>query len=199
GVLATTVGSWQRVEHADHPSFLTWVPDPRAPKGFFRAGDGQWTHHWVPLPGFILGAGSGDELAGADQLDSPRKSGMRVSTNAEDMVVLHAMNDALTETVAKFPADAWADLAAQVGVPVQRVRSPEEALLDPALLDEGCVTEVDGIRMVGRAYHVTPNSASGHRGIGQGEETVTRTLEKGPLDGIRVLDLGLAVAGPFGT
>jgi len=199
GVLATTIGSWQRVEHADHPSFLTWVPDPRAPKGFFKCSDGQWTHHWVPLPGFILGAGSGDELVGADQLDSPRQSGMRVSTNVEDMVVLHAMNDALAETVAKFPADAWADLAAQVGVPVQRVRSPEEALLDPALLDEGCVTEVDGIRMVGRAYHVTPTPGSGEVSALPASAGVTRTLEKGPLDGIRVLDLGLAVAGPFGT
>ena len=33
GVLATTVGGWQRVERPDTPSFLTWVMDPRAPKG----------------------------------------------------------------------------------------------------------------------------------------------------------------------
>src|SRR5437879_10550872 len=105
GVLATCVGSWQRVEKPlAEPSFLTWVPDPRAPKGFFKTSDGAWTHHWVPLPGFILKAAEGDELAKAADLDAPRKSGTRVSTNAEDMVVLHALNDPFRDAVAKFPA-----------------------------------------------------------------------------------------------
>ena len=33
GVLATTLGGWQQVEHPDAPNFETWVIDPRAPEG----------------------------------------------------------------------------------------------------------------------------------------------------------------------
>ena len=51
--------------------------------------------------------------------------------------------------------DEWIALAAEVGVPVQPVRSPEEALLDPRSLADGCVVEVDDpelgpVRQVGR-------------------------------------------------
>ena len=56
--------------------------------------------------------------------------------------MLHAL-PADGRAVAKFPADDWVRVAAEVGVPVQRVRSPEEALLDPVLLADGCVVEVD--------------------------------------------------------
>jgi crotonobetainyl-CoA:carnitine CoA-transferase CaiB-like acyl-CoA transferase len=55
GALCSTLGGWQRVDHPDAPNFQTWVTDPRAPKGFFRCKDGRWTHHWVPLPSFVLG------------------------------------------------------------------------------------------------------------------------------------------------
>jgi crotonobetainyl-CoA:carnitine CoA-transferase CaiB-like acyl-CoA transferase len=219
GVLATTVGAWQRVEHADRPAFQSWVIDPRAPKGFFKASDGQWTHHWVPLPGFILNAGALEKLEPGPGLDAPRDAPLRVSTQPEDMIVLHAFNDAMAEAVAKHPADDWTNLAAQVGVPVQRVRSPEEALLDPLLLEDGCVVEVDGIRMVGRTYQFDKTPAPPIRGVAQrGEHTAEVKAEAeaasdvvapagpveghplgSPLEGVVVLDLGLAVAGPFGT
>jgi crotonobetainyl-CoA:carnitine CoA-transferase CaiB-like acyl-CoA transferase len=224
GVLATTVGGWQRVERPDEPSFLTWVMDPRAPKGFFKASDGEWTHHWVPLPSFILNAGDQDELVPSDALSAPRDAPLRVSTNPEDMVILHAYYDQMAEAVAKFPADDWARLAAHVGVPVQRVRSPEEALLDPQLLEDGCVAEVDDpdlgpIRMVGRTYELSACPAPPLRPPARpGEHTDEVRAEadraasapvpaageqkqalEAPLEGVVVLDLGLAVAGPFGT
>ena len=48
--------------------FKSWVIDPRAPKGLFQGSDGRWTHHWVPLPGFILSAGDLERLeAGPDR------------------------------------------------------------------------------------------------------------------------------------
>jgi crotonobetainyl-CoA:carnitine CoA-transferase CaiB-like acyl-CoA transferase len=217
GALATTVGAWQRVEHADRPAFQSWVIDPRSPKGFFRAADGEWTHHWVPLPSFILNAGEMDELRAGPELKAPRDAPLRVSTQPEDMIVLHAFHDQMAEAVAKHPAQAWVDVAAEVGVPVQRVRSPEEALLDPLLLEDGSVVEVDGVRMVGRTYQFerTPAPPIG-RVAAPGEHTeevraeadaatsppttepATGTL-RAPLDGVVVLDLGLAVAGPFGT
>ena len=219
GALATTVGAWQRVEHADRPMFQSWVIDPRAPKGFFKGSDGRWTHHWVPLPSFILNAGDLDELVPGPGLDAPRDAPMRVSTQPEDMIVLHAFQDAMAEAVARFPADDWANLAAQVGVPVQRVRSPEEALLDPLLLEDGSVVELDGIRMVGRTYQFekTPAPAIGPLAEpGQHTDEVRAEADAAasrppraagpatgslgaPLEGVVVLDLGLAVAGPFGT
>ena len=79
-----------------------------------------------PLPSFILNAGELDVLEPNESLSAPRDAPMRVSTDPEDMVILHAFHDQMAEAVAKFPADDWARLAAQVGVPVQRVRSPED-------------------------------------------------------------------------
>ncbi len=158
GVLATTIAAWQQVEKPDAPHFQTWVIDPRAPKGFFRASDGKWTHHWVPLPEFILNADASGMVATAD-VASPRDASLRVTPMAEDMVILHAYQDQLAEAVARHPAEQWVELAGRVGVPVQTVRSPEEALLDPLLVADGCVVEVDDpevgpIRQVGRVVEL---------------------------------------------
>jgi crotonobetainyl-CoA:carnitine CoA-transferase CaiB-like acyl-CoA transferase len=222
GALATTVGAWQRVEHADREGFNTWIFDPRAPKGFFQGSDGRWTHHWVPLPSFILNAGELDRLAPGPELTAPRDAPMRISPAAEDMIVIHGLQDRMRDAVARFPADDWERLAAEVGVPVQRVRSPEEALLDPLLLEDGSVAEVDGIRMVGRTYQFAKTPAPP---IGRVAEPGAHTAEvkeeaasardaspdaptsrpttgrsiASPLEGVVVVDLGLAVAGPFGT
>jgi crotonobetainyl-CoA:carnitine CoA-transferase CaiB-like acyl-CoA transferase len=230
GVLATTIAGWMRVEHSDVPLFETWVIDPRAPKGFFQGSDGTWTHHWVPLPEFILNAAANGMRATAD-LASPKDASLRISPKAEDMVILHALNDPLTEAVGQYPAAQWVDLAAEVGVPVQPVRPPEAALLDPALLADGCVVEVTDpelgpLRQVGRvvelARHPQPVPAGAaprgaHTDVVKAEADAV--LAQGgaprrppspapdnskndldhPLSGVTVLDLGLAVAGPFGT
>jgi crotonobetainyl-CoA:carnitine CoA-transferase CaiB-like acyl-CoA transferase len=225
GVLVTTIGAWQKVERPDSPNFETWVIDPRAPKGFFRTSDGRWTHHWVPLPEFILNA-SASGMQATPGIASPKNASLRVSPMAEDMVVLHAYQDQLAEAVAKYPAAEWVGLAGRVGVPVQLVRSPEEALLDPLLVADGCVVEVDDpevgpIRQVGRvvelARHPQPApvaaaAAGAHTSEVRAEADALlatglpspatapagRSISS-PLEGITVLDLGLAVAGPFGT
>ena len=247
GVLATTIAGWMRVEHSDVPLFETWVIDPRAPKGFFQGSDGTWTHHWVPLPEFILNAAAGGMRATPD-VASPKDASLRISPKAEDMVILHALNDPLTDAVRQYPASQWVELAAQVGVPVQPVRSPEAALLDPALLADGCVVEVTDpelgpLRQVGRVVELArhpqpvpagaaprgthtaavqaeadeiisrPSSAAAARSAAESAaESATPSAAESathgdnsntnlahPLDGITVLDLGLAVAGPFGT
>ena len=218
GVLATTVGTWQRVERADRDGFNSWVFDPRAPKGFFKGSDGRWTHHWVALPRFILNAAEMNELEPGPALSAPRDAPPRVSPAPEGMTVLHAFHDAMRDAVAKFPADDWVRLAAQVGVPVQRVRSPEEALRDPEFERDGSVVEVDGMRMVGHAYGFEKVAAPPIRGAARpGEHTAEVRADAAraraappvvagigrpigsPLEGVVVLDLGLAVAGPFGT
>ena len=225
GVLVTTLGPWVMAERADTPNFETWVIDPRAPKGFFRTSDGRWTHHWVPLPEFILN-GAANGMRAAPDVASPKDASLRVTPMPEDMVVLHAYQDQLAEAVAEYTATEWVDLAGRVGVPVQLVRSPEEALLDPLLVADGCVVEVDDpetgkIRQVGRvvelARHPQPPPAAAPRpgahtaevraeadallaaGIpGPAAAPAGRAISA-PLEGITVLDLGLAVAGPFAT
>jgi crotonobetainyl-CoA:carnitine CoA-transferase CaiB-like acyl-CoA transferase len=230
GVLATTIAGWMRVEHSDVPLFETWVIDPRAPKGFFQGSDGTWTHHWVPLPEFILNAAA-NGMQATPEVASPKDASLRVSPKAEDMVILHALNDPLAEAVAQYPAGQWVDLAARVGVPVQPVRPPEDALLDAALLADGCVVEVADpelgpLRQVGRvvelARHPQPVPAGAaprgaHTDVVKAEadallaqggdllEPPSRAPDNSknelahPLSGVTVLDLGLAVAGPFGT
>ncbi|MEB4209773.1 CoA transferase [Mycobacterium sp. 94-17] len=225
GVLVGTLGGWAKVERPDTPMFATWVGDPRAPKGFFRTSDNRWTHHWVPLPGFVLAAAeSGMQLT--SDLVPPKDSDLRISPMAEDMVLLHMYDPLMAEAVAKHTAQQWTDLAAQVGVPVQTVRSPEEALLDPLLLADGCVVDVEDpqvgvIRQVGRVVELqrhpftTPTGAP-VRGadtdavraeadalIAAGTSAVETASDgaplQAPLDGVTVIDLGLAVAGPWGT
>lgn len=233
GALATTVGPWVMAEKADTPNFETWVIEPRAPKGFFRTSDGRWTHHWVPLPEFIINA-SANGMQATPDVAAPKDASLRVSPMPEDMIVLHAYQDQLAEAVAKYTAAEWVDLAGRVGVPVQMVRSPEEALLDPLLVADGCVVEVDDpevglIRQVGRivdlARHPQPTpSAAAPTGAHTAEVRAeadallaaglpasdalpeasagaapAENAMSAPLAGITVLDLGLAVAGPFGT
>jgi crotonobetainyl-CoA:carnitine CoA-transferase CaiB-like acyl-CoA transferase len=144
------------------------------------------------------------------------------------MVVLQTYQNQLADAVGKYSSDQWVRLAAEVGVPVQMVRSPEEALLDPLLLADGCVIEVDDpeigpIRQVGRVIDTprhpatTPAPAATFGAhteavIAQADAaaagpakrpaapmTSTAAKPSSPLEGILVLDLGLAVAGPFGT
>jgi crotonobetainyl-CoA:carnitine CoA-transferase CaiB-like acyl-CoA transferase len=225
GVLVTTVAAWQQVERTDAPFFETWVIDPRAPKGFFRASDGRWTHHWVPLPEFVLTAAA-NGMQATPGLASPKDASLRVSPMPEDMIVMHTYNDQLVEAVARYPADRWTELAGEVGVPVQTVRSPEEALLDPLLVADGCVVEVADpdlgpLRQVGRVVELERHPFEiPHGAHAPGADTDAVKAEAdalisadpqpvdgpasgtplgSPLEGITVLDLGLAVAGPWGT
>jgi crotonobetainyl-CoA:carnitine CoA-transferase CaiB-like acyl-CoA transferase len=226
GVLANTIGPWQRVERPDAPTFQSWVIDPRAPKGFWAGSDGRWLHHWVPLPAFILGTAAGP--TGDWQASAPKDAVLRMGVDPSDMIILQHYDAELRDAVGSLPSTAWEAAAAEVGVPVQPVRSPEEALLDPALLADGCVVEVDDpelgpLRQVGSVVRLSacPADAPGPAPA-RGQHTAEVRAEAGtaagamnspgpvipppdtgsgdpPLAGVRVLDLGLAVAGPFGT
>lgn len=223
GVLALTIGGWQRPEHPDAPFYESWIFDPRGSKGAFRCADGRWVHHWVPNPAFVLGASQGERLEVSPAIASPRQDPTRIGPNTEELVVLHHYYPELAAAFARFPADDWVRAGAEVGVALQPVRSPEEALADPALLADGCVARVvhpslGPVRQVGVAYrlHADPGAvAPPERPLGPDEEFAARAAADGratrpdpprrtaprrpPLDGIRVVDLGLAVAGPFST
>ncbi len=219
--LCLGLGSRQRVERPDAPGFVSWVPDARSPKGLFECADGRWVHHWVPNPRFVLGASAGETLRVPDDAATPRDDPTRIGMAPDELVVLLHYYPLMADAFRRFPADEWVRVAAQVGVVLQPVRSPEEALADPTLLADGCVTELDDpevgrIRTVGLPYRMSETPGAIRRAAPRaGEHTDEVRVEataplrdrpaardaplRGPLDGVRVLDLGLAVAGPFGA
>jgi len=223
GVLTTTMGGWQRAERPETDNWQSWVVDSRAPKAVFRCADGRWVHQWTPLPSFVLSVSEGDELAVTEDTTGVKDAPLRIGVDAAEILLLHHYVPLMAERFAKFPAEAWVELAAAQGVPLQPIRSPEEALLDPLCLADGCVIEVDDpqlgpVRQVGRVYELhacptDPPTAPVAPGTHNDEvyaeadalassASSTRSdtpAPSSPLAGVKVLDLGLAVAGPWGT
>jgi crotonobetainyl-CoA:carnitine CoA-transferase CaiB-like acyl-CoA transferase len=228
GALVNGTFTWQRVEDPDRPGYRMWVTDPRVPHGFFQTSDARWIHNWIPQPSFILGVSSGDELRVDSTTKAVRDDDSRVGTGPEDQIVLLEYLKPMADAVGRFPAAEWERAGIEARVSVQTIRSPEEALQTEAFLEDGCVVEVDDpevgpIRHVGITYHLhaAPGAiTSGAPMPGQDTEEVlaellgpARTsvgdvegesgpgvvLPRGPLSGVLVLDLGLVVAGPYGT
>lgn len=226
--LCAQAGAWMRVGRPDAVGLRSWVFDRRAPKGFFRCSDGRWVQQWVPNPLFVLSSADGDTLAlrrdVARVLDDPA----RIPMEPENIVVLAHYYPLMAEAVARFTSEEWTEVARQGGVPLQPVRTPEEALTDPALLAEDAVVDVPHpehgtLRQAGILYGLSRTPGRIRGGPPRvGEHTaevlaapwpaqVTKPSAahgsgeaaggdgRPPLDGVTVLDLGFAVAGPFGT
>ena len=223
GVLAATWGAWQRARHADAPGYDTWIFDSRGMRGMFECADGRWVCYWVPTPAFVLGASAGDVLAVSDETRPVADDPSRILPDPNELIVLHHYFPAMAAAFKKFPAADWVRVAAEVGVALQPVRSPEEALADPALLKCGSVLSVpvEGlghVRQAGIAYRLSDRPApspvapptidrdgaavraeAAQAGARSAAVVDSRFGDDPPLAGITVLDLGLAVAGPWGT
>lgn len=222
GVLAATWGAWQRAQHPDAPGYDTWIFDSRGMRGMFECADGRWVCYWVPTPAFVLGASAGDVLAKSDETRPVADDPSRILPDPNELIVLHHYFPAMAEAFKKFPAADWERVAAAVGVALQPVRSPEEALADGALLECGSVlaVAVEGlgdVRQAGIAYRLNDRPApppvappvldrdgaavrvEAQAGSPPLAATRSTTTGEPPLAGITVLDLGLAVAGPWGT
>jgi crotonobetainyl-CoA:carnitine CoA-transferase CaiB-like acyl-CoA transferase len=216
---------WQRAEKYDAAGFATWIYGSKAPKGHFKCADGRWIHQWVPNPRFMLGASAGETLDASPDL-STRDDPDRLGTAIEETFVVSYYNEQIAPSVAKFNSEDWVKAGAIADIPLQVVRSPEESLTDPSFLDYGAVREVDDpvlgrVRQAGRfiEYAATPTEPSGVAPLpNQHEDEIRAEAEllkftaadpvpakatppapKPPLDGVRVLDFGLALAGPYGT
>jgi crotonobetainyl-CoA:carnitine CoA-transferase CaiB-like acyl-CoA transferase len=222
GAMGCASGVWQRAEKIDVPMFNSWILGSRAPKGHFECADGRWIHNWVPNPRFILTAAAGERLDASPDLKA-RNDPDRFGTGPEELLVMMHYQPQLAEAVKKFPAHEWVEAAATAGMTMQEVRPPEEALADPLFLKDGCVTELNDpelgpIRQVGVTYRLFANPSPITRAAARmGEHTAAVRAEAAslkakaptppkargkltaPLEGITVLDLGLAIAGPYGT
>jgi len=210
----------------------SWMQMRGAPKGLFECADGRWVHQWALKPLTIIQAaeyGKLDDAPAADyasRMQDPNRIGMQPDAIVEIFYYFPLM----VEAFKKFTAEEWVAWGARVKEGVQPVRAPEEALIDPLCLDDGCVVEVldpelGPIRHVGiiQDFALTPGRVQGpapRRGehtdavkaeakhaaatpsvipaasTGPVTERRAVTLAR-PLEGIRVLDLGVALAGPF--
>ena len=128
----------------------------------------------------------------------------------------------IQNSLKKFPTADWVNAATDGNMTIQECRSLEDTLTDQLLIDDKCVATVDDpelgpINQVGITYRMesSPGAIQGPtRATGadtdsikahaasmpelKSEATSAAPKNKGPLDGVRVLDLGLAIAGPFG-
>ncbi|WKD49036.1 CaiB/BaiF CoA transferase family protein [Microbulbifer spongiae] len=215
GTLAYSYGEFP---HAPH--FSTWINDSRSPRGNFECADGRWIINWVPNPRFVLGASRGNTLNPAPDMSS-RDDPDRIMPAMDDMLVLDHYYPQLTEAFKKFTADEWVAAGEVAGQCIQKIRTPEEALSDELFLQDGCVAKVDDPKygtthQVGSLYSLENHKAHVKQGYAvSGEHTdevrqesaghirtsdqFGSALLKQPLEGVTVIDLGLAIAGPFGA
>src|ERR1700733_6662666 len=226
GALAAVSLNWQRVENPDAPLYWMWPTDSRSIEGIYQCADGKWVHHWTLRPRWVL-AEAENEALGSVGLDAAyRDDPDRVSMEPDGLLTGIFLHPLLADAFKKFPAAQWDEAAAGAGLGMSTVRSPGDALADEAFLADGCVVEVDDPE-VGRIRHAgpllefsaTPGAVAGpaprsgqHTDdvlVEAGEADAVRkgeaangsqaggTDSAAPLAGIRVLDLGLGVAGPF--
>jgi crotonobetainyl-CoA:carnitine CoA-transferase CaiB-like acyl-CoA transferase len=224
GTLAAVALNWQRVEHGDAPLYWMWPLDARAIEGLYECADGRWVHHWTVRPKWVFAAAEADRPQEAKLDTAYRNDPDRIGMDADGMVEGTVLHPLLVDAFKKFSSSDWLEAASEAGIGMALVRSPAEALADPAFVADGCVVELDDpevgrIRCAGplMEFSATPGAVAGPtRTSGADTEAVlaeadgvrrraaiarasrpNRELPGGPLAGTRVLDLGLGVAGPF--
>ena len=222
GALASVCLDCQRVENPDAPLYWTWPKDSRAIDGLYECADGRWVHHWTLRPRWVLSSAAGDELEHVPPEGEYRDDPDRMSMEPDGLLTGIFVHPLLKEAFARFPSAQWVRAGAEARMGVSLVRSPAEALADDSFLSDGCVIEVDDPE-VGRIRHVgnvlefssTPGAVTGPSPsagapaaavpgeFGSLRKPESEPVRGGgealahPLEGVRVLDLGLGVAGPF--
>src|SRR4051812_3776156 len=208
---------WQRPANLDFPGYQNGMLDRRQIWGTVKVKDG-WVNMWGATGHWAVAAAQGDELQVPDQKEVMERA------MAARMGGMKSTNDSFAEAVpylTKFTRDEWTEIAKKARFGLHPVRSPEEALTDPLSFADGSVAEVDDpelgtLRMAGILYRLhnkptKPRGPAPKRGqhtdeikalaAGAGTPKKVGRLHappsKGPLEGIRVLDFGFAVAGPW--
>jgi crotonobetainyl-CoA:carnitine CoA-transferase CaiB-like acyl-CoA transferase len=202
GAFAAAWGVWQRAEHPHASNYATWVMCSRSPKGHFLTADGKWIHQWVPNPRFIIESSE----TGPNPELNVRRDPARMGMAMREIIVLAHFYETMTEHVERHDAEFWLEAGRIAAMPLQICRPVEEALNDPLMLADGCVRgrvdpELGPIREVGRVYRLSacdPDTPAANTGaVTPSKESAA--APRRPLEGVRVLDFGMAIAGPYGT
>ena len=167
GAMAGASGVWQRMQNPDADGFDTWILGSRSPKGHFQCADERWVHNWVPNPRFIMQASEGDALNATPDL-TVQNDPDRFGIGPEELLVMAHYQPILAERMLRFGCDEWVAAAAVAEVTMQEARSVESALTDPAMLQDGCVIELNDpelgpIRQVGTVYSLSACAAGAPR------------------------------------
>jgi crotonobetainyl-CoA:carnitine CoA-transferase CaiB-like acyl-CoA transferase len=214
-VLGMSCATWQRPEKDEIPGYSMDVTERRQTWGLVSAKD-DFMCMWVSPPRWFTLAGAGHTLIDPG---APQPGMMSIEKRLEQL-------EEAAPIFRKFTVEEWCRIAAENGnISCQPVRTPEQALTDPALLSEGSVVKVEDaelgtLHQAGAVYrlHDRPiNVRWGAPARGAHNDEVRKqaealkgrpaltpgtsvcTLAQGPLDGIRIIDFGAAVAGPWAT
>ena len=227
GILAYQVAGWQRTERKaeNPPSGMEFSSSIilMCNAVIFPTTDG-WVNMWGGNTEWAIAAAEGDSLVQPDReelAERMRASMAKGGPRAGGLAARLDAAEAARPSFARFSTAEWEALGHEAGSALQPVRSPEDALTDPALLAEGCVAKVHDpdlgeLHQPGLLYTLfgTPGKV-GAVVPRRGEHTDEVRAEaagatapapapsegadaRPPLDGIRVLDFGVAVAGPWG-
>ncbi|HUR77025.1 MAG TPA: CoA transferase [Acidimicrobiales bacterium] len=215
GILFYNSCTWQRAEKLDAPGYQMGMMDRRQNWGIMEVKDG-WMCMWGGPPAWPILAAQGDTIVPPtrEELTAEMQKNPGAFASLKSRVESLA---AASPYLKKFTKAEWTEAAYAAGFNLHPVRSVEEALTDPLLIADGSVTEIDGIRQAGILFRLhdrptAPRGPAPTRGQhtaevrAESESVLSRTQNEsdstqipagGPLAGIRVLDFGFAVAGPF--
>jgi crotonobetainyl-CoA:carnitine CoA-transferase CaiB-like acyl-CoA transferase len=151
----------------------------------FRCVDGQFVH--IAL--FAAGAQNG--LARALNLPQAEDGG-RMPTGSSDPAKIFGDIPVLQAAISGYTSDDLIKALHAEGVMIEKVMQPGDCWDDPQTIANGIIaSSPEGDRFVGCPISVSAFSAHA--------PSTSMGGEKGPLSGSRVVDVGAAVAGPYGS
>ena len=222
GVLSFTTQLWQDVEHRVEP----WVEIGREPRpNIYECADGLWVHSMHMAGGRgkdrsvlwdILGVHPRD--IGVDPQVAMDSRAMMTNPKMRE-----AVDDLVREAIRRIPRQRLLDEFWANEIAIAPVRDAHESLEDEQVVNNGMSVEVDdptigAVRQVGTAFRLHGAPAPAVHGpqpaLGQHSDEVfgaladdaRRARDARPakrsidhaLEGIKILDIGNFLAGPFG-
>jgi crotonobetainyl-CoA:carnitine CoA-transferase CaiB-like acyl-CoA transferase len=214
GALLWTTQIWKRAEHPTDPLDVLWRYRDLVPTPCFEGSDGTWFHPMVTaVRAALVHLGRNP-----DEIDI-------LAMTSGDRDARERNFAAARATFRERPAAEWIDVVRAADIPVQPIEAVDAGLRHPQALHNGSVVTVDvpglgALTQLGHTYrlgnHVDAVAAPAPAADAHREEllaagwrdrdasapapapaTTGRPLAHA-LEGIRVLDLGTAIAGPFG-
>ena len=209
GVLSFTTQLWQDVEHRPEPWFQI-MRDPQP--NIYECADGLWVHSMHTAGGRGRDRGIVWEILGIDPPDE-----------SENPMLAAAFDQTVREAVGRMRRQDLLEQFWAHEIAIAPVRPAHEALEDEQVVNNGMSVVVDDprlgpVRQAGISFRLHGVPAAQVQGpqpiLGQHTDEILGTIGDEPrrarerrpakrplahaLDGIKILDLGNFLAGPFG-